>query len=217
MKLRFLLVPLAAATVLSGCVTTQGAHTYVDGRCITCINNPMTGEAVNYDPQAQQPITANSQTSDRNAGGEDGCREPRNKYDQTRHFRDDRWCDDITLPGGGILSNQTSFDVTLDVDVDMAYIRAKRLLKFTDPDDRAASDGYLNDNTRWDGIEGKYYAVYGFYGGPTQYMLWYAKYNLEVEKVSATQSRVRVSYVTYGKDNKAAEFKSSLISAMKGA
>lgn len=37
------------ALALAGCSTSE--HLYVDGRCITCINNPLTGEAINHDPE----------------------------------------------------------------------------------------------------------------------------------------------------------------------
>lgn len=41
---------LFVTVLMAGCAVTTGkdGHTYVDGNCITCINNPLTGDAVNY-------------------------------------------------------------------------------------------------------------------------------------------------------------------------
>ncbi len=39
------------AVAATGCTTTD--HLYSQGRCLTCINNPITGEAINYDPEQQ--------------------------------------------------------------------------------------------------------------------------------------------------------------------
>lgn len=42
-------IMLVSVVGLTGCMTGKGGHTYVDGHCITCLNNPITGEALNYD------------------------------------------------------------------------------------------------------------------------------------------------------------------------
>lgn len=34
---------------LTGCMTGKNSHTFIDGHCITCLNNPITGQALNYD------------------------------------------------------------------------------------------------------------------------------------------------------------------------
>lgn len=206
MKLRLAIMPLAATALLNGCVTTQGSHTYIAGRCISCINNPMTVEPINYDARENNNLPEKSR---------DGCRKPRNKWDNTHHFRDHRWCDDITLPGAS-LSEQKIYDETVPVPVDLAYVRAKQHLNFTDPDDRVTSDGYLNDNTRWDGMPGKFYSIEAFYGGPARHMLWYATYRLNIKKVSSSQSHISMSYLIYSRDTEQNAFRKSLISAIRG-
>lgn len=37
---------------MAGCSTSE--HIYVEGRCITCVNNPVTGEPINHDPAEQE-------------------------------------------------------------------------------------------------------------------------------------------------------------------
>ncbi|MGJ7462163.1 hypothetical protein ACR80S_13765 [Halomonas sp. MA07-2] len=46
----------AAVTLAAGCSTQD--HLYSQGRCLTCINNPVTGEPINYDPEQQPAIKA---------------------------------------------------------------------------------------------------------------------------------------------------------------
>jgi len=41
-------VVLVLAFSVTACVTTKGGHTYIDGHCVTCLNNPLTGTALNY-------------------------------------------------------------------------------------------------------------------------------------------------------------------------
>ena len=52
---------LFVTAMMAGCAITKGkdGHTYVDGNCITCINNPITGEGINYSektPDYQQAV-----------------------------------------------------------------------------------------------------------------------------------------------------------------
>ncbi len=45
--------------VLSGCITTgSGGHTFIDGHCVTCLNNPITGEAYNYSKTSPDYVQA---------------------------------------------------------------------------------------------------------------------------------------------------------------
>ncbi len=66
------------------------------------------------------------------------CRTPKNRFDQTRHHLDERWCKEVTLPGASI-TEYTDFSITVPVDVDIAYFKAKRFLKFTDADDQGGA------------------------------------------------------------------------------
>lgn len=34
---------------VGGCTVGKDGHTYVDGNCVTCLNNPLTGQAMNYE------------------------------------------------------------------------------------------------------------------------------------------------------------------------
>ncbi|MFG6179678.1 hypothetical protein ACGTN6_20810, partial [Halomonas sp. THAF12] len=43
-------VGLATLVILSGCAS--GEHLYMGGECVTCVTNPVTGEPINYDPDA---------------------------------------------------------------------------------------------------------------------------------------------------------------------
>lgn len=53
-------VGVFALTLLSGCATND--HYYSNGVCVTCMNNPITGEPINYDPnETPQQVTNNSQ------------------------------------------------------------------------------------------------------------------------------------------------------------
>lgn len=67
MKLKSLALALGLAATLTGCSTTD--HMMVGGKCVTCINNPLTGEPLNHDgslpgstykPSDQSSAQANS-------------------------------------------------------------------------------------------------------------------------------------------------------------
>lgn len=46
--------------LLSGCATQD--HYYSNGVCVTCMNNPITGEPINYDPnETPQQVASNAQ------------------------------------------------------------------------------------------------------------------------------------------------------------
>lgn len=52
-KLLILAATLAATITLTGCVNGQHLST-TDGHCLTCINNPLTGKPLNYDPNEHE-------------------------------------------------------------------------------------------------------------------------------------------------------------------
>jgi hypothetical protein len=57
MKLSTLFATLALVIIVSGCASNQ--HVYsADGKCLTCWNNPVTGNPINHDGQANQGIAA---------------------------------------------------------------------------------------------------------------------------------------------------------------
>ena len=49
MNITTLLTAGLAAFILVGCANDQ--HVFYQGKCLSCMNNPMTGEPVNYDPE----------------------------------------------------------------------------------------------------------------------------------------------------------------------
>ncbi|WP_435632632.1 hypothetical protein [Carnimonas bestiolae] len=59
-----LLMAIATTTVSSLAVTGCADYQYKtsDGECLTCVNNPFTGEALNYDPSKTSRKTGNSAT-----------------------------------------------------------------------------------------------------------------------------------------------------------
>lgn len=64
-----------AITVAAGC-TTQN-HLYSQGRCLTCINNPVTGEPINYNPEQQPAIEDEAVAAERDQRAEAGTRKGR--------------------------------------------------------------------------------------------------------------------------------------------
>lgn len=67
MKLSALFGTLALAVIVSGCASNQ--HVYSsDGKCLTCWNNPITGNPINHDGQAnrEQPAEQTQVTESTN-------------------------------------------------------------------------------------------------------------------------------------------------------
>ena len=215
MKKLFLTGAVIAAASLSGCVTMQGEHAVVNGKCITCINNPMTGKAINYNPETQQTSPSQQSSRGNRELAADGCRKPDGMYDQTHHFRDDRWCDDITIPGAA-WSQEYSYSESVPVSVDMAYIRAKRLLKFRDAETKPNGNGFFAHQATIDRIPGTYYGIQADTGGPMHYETFLARYDLQLEKIANNQTKVRVTYRVYSKDMEPAEFQTVLLAKIKG-
>lgn len=53
------LAAIMLTSVLTGCVTTEGKFSHIrtdDGKCLTCINNPITGEPLNHDGSGVAPL-----------------------------------------------------------------------------------------------------------------------------------------------------------------
>ncbi len=210
MKLYRMTGPAVAVATLSlamtGCVTTQGDDTYVNGKCVTCWENPLTVET----PSNQGSATGSTTSAD---GVTLSCRKAKSKYDQTWHYRDKRWCDNTTLPGAS-LSDSVTYSETVALPVDMAYIKAKRFLRFAGPDDnRGGSSPYAA--RRWDAIPGSFYNVVGMYGGPMRQMLWYSEYELQLEKVSSSRTKVSLRHRVYSRGMDPTAFRKQLMSAIR--
>ena len=65
MKAKNIVITIMLSLVATGCASD--GHTYVGGKCITCWNNPLTKEPINYDGkddlQQAKPETLGNQTS----------------------------------------------------------------------------------------------------------------------------------------------------------
>ena len=106
MELRKLWALMGAGVVavtITGCTTTD--HLYSQGRCLTCINNPITGQPINYEPQqdssAQEAVAA-EQGEPRVAAG---------------------------------VSSRGRFGIETGLDVDLAYARLRQEFGFRSRDD----------------------------------------------------------------------------------
>ncbi|SEG88073.1 hypothetical protein [Marinobacterium lutimaris] len=201
------LVVTALSLTVTGCITTQGEDTYVNGQCVTCWQNPLSIESSTgaNSPTPNTGMTVNGVTQ--------SCRPATSKYDRTWHAHDERWCDNVTLPGAS-LSPSVTYTETVAAPVDTAYIKAKRFLRFTDPDDNPNGDSPFAA-ARWDALPGSYYNVVGMYGGPMRQMLWYAEYDLQLEKVSSTRTKVSIRNRVYSRGMDPAEFRKQLMNAIK--
>ncbi len=137
-----------------------------------------------------------------------GCSE----NDPSYHDRDNRWCANLFLSGAAY-SEEITYQENVPVPVDLAYIRAKKYLNFKDPDD--ALNSQYNERYEWDGIAGTYYGVKGRFGGPLMQMLYFSDYDLQIEKINESTSKVKVTYKIYGRDIEPNEFKKVLFNKIK--
>ncbi|QQD18683.1 hypothetical protein I6N98_02070 [Spongiibacter nanhainus] len=140
------------------------------------------------------------------------------KYENRPDSRDPRWCMNMILEGG-VWHDVPDSETTIPVRVNLAYVRAKRFLKFEDPDDQKANaNSRYNSNTSgWDGIPGTYYRVKGTYGGPRikDPILWRAPYEVEFEAVNDNETKVILSYRVYGRDVEPRLFQQQLMDALR--
>ncbi|WP_249978007.1 hypothetical protein [Vreelandella olivaria] len=99
---------------LAGCTTTD--HVYSQGRCLTCINNPITGEPVNYNPD-EIPI-----------------------FDEQDITVGEAQQVTTSVTGDG----RGSFRIASGVDIDTAYARLRSGFRFRAPVDfsDSMSDGF---------------------------------------------------------------------------
>jgi hypothetical protein len=97
---------LFVSTLIVGCVTTgKDGHSYVNGNCVTCINNPITGEAINYSKKTPDYKQA----------------------EESRRIRDGHLTEQ-EVSNMPYLEGLTSFSKAIDVDT--AYTLIKREFKF---------------------------------------------------------------------------------------
>ncbi|MCC5902690.1 MAG: hypothetical protein JJT87_12300 [Halomonas sp.] len=94
------------AVAVSGCATTD--HVYSGGRCLTCVNNPITGEPINYDPNENTGIEEQAVASGQQVQN---------------------------APEGVTGNGRGSFRIESGVDVDTAYARLRSGFRFRAPSD----------------------------------------------------------------------------------
>ena len=112
---------------LTGCA---GNHLMTsDGECLTCFNNPLTGEGVNHEGsyEPKEKNNANTQTSTLESGKK--C--VRTEYDSPFH------CD----PRIKMKRTHGQFEMEVPVDVDLAYARIKRQFKYKTKDEVKTESG----------------------------------------------------------------------------
>jgi len=125
-----LLMVTAVSLISTACgVTTKGGHTYIDGHCVTCLNNPITGEAYNYN-KAEHPrnLAYRNQSSGNGGGG--------------------MWQDTTQYLEGKIR-------FTVRRPVDTTYIRIKREFGFLTRDEKL-SRMYIPNASEWLKHEGSF-------------------------------------------------------------
>lgn len=202
---------IVISTGLSGCVTTnQDSHTYINGKCVTCFNNPLTGKPVNYEVDQLTTTSQSSEIADTD------CGIPKSQYDHVYHRADSRWCSNLTLPGAK-WSGDIKHSELVKQNVDMAYINAKKHLKFLDTDDDISHSAYNISRAKIDAIPSTYYSIASRYGGPLMQLDWLADYQLELKRVSKTTTRVTITYKIYSTDINPTEFQQKMIKAIKGS
>ena len=115
---RKVMVTAAFGVFLSGCAATD--HMYVDGVCVTCLNNPLTGEPINYDP------SENPQMTD----------EARDRIERRQGV--------VSAERGALLESQSgTFEMNSPLDVDLVYARMRSEFRMRSP---ASFDGGFNDS-----------------------------------------------------------------------
>lgn len=205
------IVPIVLSVGLFGCIsTTQDKHININGKCITCVKNPVSGKPINYE---EGPLTTTSQSSET---GDKDCGIPKSKYDDVYHRADKRWCSNLTLPGAK-WSNEIKHSELVKQGVDMAYINAKQLLQFLDADDEIPQSTYNISRAKIDAIPSTYYSIASRYGGPAMQLDWLVEYQLELKRVSKTTTRVTNTYKIYSKDMNPTEFQQKIIQAINGS
>lgn len=209
---------LTLSALLTGCVTTQGEHTYVNGNCVDCWQNPFGKReqpqgAVRDSQMVGQPQSASSQggfvtvqnpTATPSTGHPCGERENNfGKIVPRTDHGDPRWCEDMTLPNGQ-WGAPVYLSKVMPYDVDVAYIKIKNQFDFLDPDDiakrKALGQKYIANtgiDTEYEAIPGKLYYVVGNYGGPVRKVDYLARYELEVLRVGPNESEVNLKYSMY--------------------
>lgn len=191
MNIKSIVVGVASLAALAGCAAQD--HYYSNGACVTCFNNPFTGEPLNYDPkQTPQQVASNAQ-------GEA-----------------------VDVQKLGAQTGSVDIDSRVDVDTAYARIRSAMYFRspsdFDSPDSLSSKMQMGDAAWKHDRTPGAYYDL-GDYGrqsiGNTQYSILQ---RVQIEK-NGTGSRIHYSWAPAGSqihyDGKAME--SALTKRLKSA
>lgn len=169
MKRISLLSIILFATLASGCA---GKHVYnSEGGCITCFNNPISGEPINHDGaanvhRAEKAAQAEQSTSTKNS---------KNKPQFHKEFK-------------------VSFSVPVNVDV--AFIKIKRDFNFYSDQEikqewgNLAETKFKSKDYKWEAIPGVYYRARSLREHESDQMV----IDITVEKNAADKSVVSITY-----------------------
>jgi hypothetical protein len=151
-KIPRLTVTLLFSVGITSCITTQGKHTFINGRCVTCLNNPVTGEPWNYEKPTNAVLAANTDSPAANAAGQ--------SVDNG-----------VSLEGNGFF--------TVKHDVDTVYSRIKREFGFLTRKEWGRTHLYWDEGFLWEALPGVSYVIR--YQVPHTYLGIKRKHYIEFE------------------------------------
>ena len=122
------LVLVILGLTVGGCTVGKDGHTYVDGNCVTCLNNPLTGQAMNYEKTSPDYVAG------------------KNYAAEQRRIRLAQAGQDVaTVP---VHESIITFSVKKPVDI--AYLRVKKEFGFYTLEERAKiTPGPGGDSKKW--------------------------------------------------------------------
>ena len=127
-------VMLFCTLLLTGCMTGKDGHAYIDGHCVTCMNNPVTGEAYNY--RKNSPDDAHAKT-----------------YRQTQDGQ-------LTIEASENVPYLEGFtSLSVQMDIDTVYTRIKREFGFLTREEWERNYLYDDGGILWEGIPGVSYQM----------------------------------------------------------
>lgn len=107
---------------IGGCTVGKDGHTYVDGNCVTCLNNPLTGEALNYAKTSEDYVAAKDYAAEQ--------RRIRMSQTGTR--------------AANIPEEEGIITFSVGTPIDIAYLRVKKEFGFYTLEERAKITPALN-------------------------------------------------------------------------
>lgn len=146
-KITFMTTSLTLA-MLSGCANDQ--HVYYQDKCITCMNNPLTGKPVNYDPDGLSEgalVSREPQADQRTADG----------YPPV-----------LSLPG---MVTREQLRMTYSGDVDTAAARLKNAFGYMTKEEAVAESGmggkmmFAAGDYAFSAVPGSHYVMVRLYSG----------------------------------------------------